>query len=117
MIKDDFEFLYIIGKGGFGNVWKVKDKATGKYFALKQMEKAKIIDQNSERNILQERLFLAKMNSPFLVNMLCSFQDKDNLYLVLQLFTGGDLRYHLTYYNYSFTETQIKFLLSGFSFP
>ena len=113
MIKDDFEFLYIIGKGGFGNVWKVKDKATGKYFALKQMEKAKIIDQNSERNILQERLFLAKMNSPFLVNMLCSFQDKDNLYLVLQLFTGGDLRYHLTYYNYSFTETQIKFLLSN----
>ena len=113
MTKDDFEFLYIIGKGGFGNVWKVKNKETGKYYALKQMEKAKIIDQNSERNILQERLFLSKMNDPFLVNMLCSFQDKDHLYLVLQLFTGGDLRYHLTNYIYSFTETQLKFLLSN----
>ena len=105
--------MYIIGKGGFGNVWKVKHISTGNYFALKQMIKTKIIDQNSERNILQERLFLSKMNSPFLVNMLCSFQDKDYLYLVLQLFTGGDLRYHLTNYIYSFTETQLKFLLSN----
>ena len=110
---NDFELLYIIGRGGFGSVWKVKSKAIGKYFALKQMSKSKIIDQNSERNTLQERFFLSKMNSPFLVNMLCSFQDKDNLYLVLQLFTGGDLRYHLTNYIYSFTETQLKFLLSN----
>ena len=77
------------------------------------MIKTKIIDQNSERNILQERLFLSKMNNPFLVNMLCSFQDKDYLYLVLQLFTGGDLRYHLTNYIYPFTETQLKFLFSN----
>ena len=77
------------------------------------MAKTRIIDQNSERNILQERLFLSKMNNPFLVNMLCSFQDRDNLYLVLQLLTGGDLRYHLTNYIYSFTETQLKFLLSN----
>ena len=77
------------------------------------MNKVKIIDENSERNILQERLFLSKMYNPFIVNMLCSFQDKDNIYLVLQLFTGGDLRYHLTNYIYSFTETQLKFLFSN----
>ena len=31
----------------------------------------------------------------FLVNMVCAFQDRDNLYLVIDLMTGGDLRYHL----------------------
>ena len=113
MTIKNFEFLYIIGRGGFGNVWKVKSKETNKFFALKQMAKAKIIDQNSERSILKERLFLAKMNNPFVVNMLCSFQDRDYIYLVLQLLTGGDLRYHLTNYIYSFTETQLKFLLSN----
>ena len=77
------------------------------------MLKAKIIDLNSERSILKERLFLSKMNDPFIVNMLCSFQDKNHIYLVLQLLTGGDLRYHLTNYNYAFTETQLKFLLSN----
>ena len=91
----------------------MKNKDTGKHYALKQMYKAKIIDQNSEINILQERLFLSKMNCPFLVNLLCAFQDKDNLYMVFPLFTGGDLRYHLSSYDYDFTETQLKFLLSN----
>lgn len=30
-----FEYLYIIGKGGFGKVWKVKDKKTKKLYAMK----------------------------------------------------------------------------------
>ena len=77
------------------------------------MNKSKIIDQNSERNMLQERFFLSKMNNPFIVNMICSFQDKDNIYLVLQLLTGGDLRYHLSNYTEPFTEKQIKFLFSN----
>ena len=77
------------------------------------MNKSKIIDQNSERNMLQERFFLSKMKNPFIVNMLCSFQDKENIYLVLQLLTGGDLRYHLSNYKNPFTEKQIKFLFSN----
>ena len=110
---NDFEFLYIIGKGGFGSVWKVKSKDTGLYLAIKKMSKAKIIDESSVKSIIQEKFFLSKMNNPFIVNMLCSFQDKDNIYLVLQLIKGGDLRYHLTNYLYSFTETQLKFLFTN----
>lgn len=77
------------------------------------MMKAKIIAEASETNILRERIFLAKMHSPFIVNMLCSFQNKYNLFLVMELLTGGDLRYHLLNYNFFFTETQLKFLLSN----
>ena len=28
--------------------------------------------------------------------MIYSFQDRENLYLVMDLLTGGDLRYHLS---------------------
>ena len=31
----------------------------------------------------------------FLVNMLYAFQDRENLYLVMDLMKGGDLRYHI----------------------
>lgn len=31
----------------------------------------------------------------FIVNMLGAFQDRDNLYLVMDFLNGGDLRYHL----------------------
>jgi len=31
----------------------------------------------------------------FLINMFYAFQDYENLYLVTDLVTGGDLRYHL----------------------
>ena len=95
------------------NVWKVKHKETGEYLALKQINKLKIIDNKSEKIIFREKTILSKINNRFLVNMFCSFQDKDYLYIILQLFSGGDLRYHLINYNYSFTETQIKFLFSN----
>lgn len=28
--------------------------------------------------------------------MICAFQDRENLYLVMDLLTGGDLRYHIS---------------------
>lgn len=31
----------------------------------------------------------------FLVNMVSAFQDRDNLFLVMDLLGGGDLRFHI----------------------
>lgn len=39
--KKNFDFLYVIGKGGFSKVWKVLHKKSKLYFALKEMSKAK----------------------------------------------------------------------------
>mgnify|MGYP000940819307 FL=1 len=45
------------------------------------------------------------------MNILSAFQDRENLYLLLELMTGGDLRYHLIR-NFIFTEEQTsKFLI------
>ena len=42
---------------------------------------------------------------------MCSFQDTENLYLVLDLLEGGDLRFHIIQQRY-FTETQSKFFIA-----
>ena len=75
------------------------------------MSKVKIIDKRSEKSILGERDLLSKLKHPFIVNMLCAFQDYENLYLILDLLTGGDLRYH---YNspHIFSENEIRFFIS-----
>lgn len=39
----NFEFIEVLGKGGFGKVWKVKRRKNKSYFALKVMSKAKYL--------------------------------------------------------------------------
>ena len=109
--KNMFEFLYVIGRGGFGKVWKVVYKKTHYPFALKEMSKVKIIDRKSEKNILNERNVLAKLKHPFIINMKCAFQDKDYLYLLMDFLPGGDLRYHFCKHK-RFNETQTKFFIA-----
>jgi len=46
--RNFFDFLYIIGRGGFGKVWKVRLKKTDEHFALKEMFKVKVIDRRSD---------------------------------------------------------------------
>ena len=109
--RNMFDFIFIIGKGGFGKVWRVKEKKTKELYALKEMSKTKIIDKKSEKSINGEREFLSYLHHPFIVNMHYAFQDHDNLYLVMDLLTGGDLRYHCSRYR-SFSEEQTRFFLA-----
>ena len=74
------------------------------------MSKVKIIDKNCEKSIKREREILSKLNHPFIVNMYCAFQDYENLYLVMDLLTGGDLRYHFCRVR-RFTEEETKFFI------
>ena len=74
------------------------------------MSKAKIVDKKSIESILGEKKILSELHHPFIVNMIYSFQDFDYLYLVMELLSGGNLRYHLTLRK-RFNETQIKFLI------
>ena len=93
--KSHFSFHYVIGKGGFGKVWKVERKKTKTIFAMKEMSKARIIAKRSVNSVMNERKLLNTLRHPFLVNMHNAFQDRENLFLVMDLLSGGDLRYHL----------------------
>jgi serine/threonine protein kinase len=107
--RNAFDFVTPIGRGGFGKVWKVHHKKYKNAYALKEMSKAKVIDKRSERSIKAERDLLSQLRHPFIVNMHYAFQDTNTLYLVMDLLTGGDMRYHLSKMNHkkmTFTEDQ-----------
>lgn len=50
--KTMFEFKKVIGKGGFGRVWKVVEKKNWQTYAMKVMDKAKIITKKSVHSVL-----------------------------------------------------------------
>lgn len=108
--RQSFTYINVIGRGGFGKVWKVIHKKSQKIYAMKEMLKCKVIDKHSDQSIKNERSLLCKMFHPFIINMHYSFQDKDYLYIVLDYLSGGDLRYHFCYNDY-FSEEQSKFFL------
>ena len=111
--KSLFEFIDIIGRGGFGKVWKVKNRKYKIYFAMKEMSKKAILDKKSIKGILYERELLSKMNHPFLVNMHFSFQDNNYIYIVMDLLTGGDLRYYITTKKRRFNEEETRFIIAN----
>ena len=109
--KSSFKFLNIIGRGGFGKVWKVYSKKYKAIYAMKAMSKTKIIDKRSEKSVKAERDLLERMNHPFIINMHFSFQDNEHLYIAMDLLTGGDLRYQLCIKK-KFSEQETKFFLA-----
>ena len=76
------------------------------------MSKLKIIDRRSEESIMSERNLLSTLNHSFIVNMYFCFQDFYNLYLVMDLLTGGDLRYHIAHKK-TFSEQETKFFITN----
>lgn len=67
--KNDFQFEYVIGRGGFGKVWKVKHKKSMDPYALKEMLKARVIAKRSVHSVMNEKKFLSQLYHPQLVNM------------------------------------------------
>lgn len=53
--KSMFNFIRIIGKGGFGRVWKITDKKTKETYALKVIDKARVISKKSVQSVMNER--------------------------------------------------------------
>jgi len=54
-----------------------------------------VISKRSVHSVMNERELLASIRHPFMINMTFAFQDRENLFLVMDLMNGGDLRYHI----------------------
>jgi serine/threonine protein kinase len=97
MTAEDFEPLMCLGKGSYGTVLLVRQRATGRLFAQKQFKKASItVHKKLIEQTKTERSILESVNRhPFIVNLYYAFQDHEKLYLILEYAQGGELFHHL----------------------
>lgn len=64
MSKNNFQFHYAIGRGGFGKVWKVEKKKDKEIFAMKEMSKARVMAKKSVQSVMNELKLLTHIRSP-----------------------------------------------------
>lgn len=89
--NENFLPLKKLGSGSFGDVYLVRDKNSGKLYAMKTLSKRKILGQNLVRYAKTERDVLSYTKHPFIVNLNYAFQTKTKLFLILDFCPGGDL--------------------------
>ncbi|CAI5736552.1 unnamed protein product [Peronospora destructor] len=97
---DEFVQGKPLGEGNFSRIIEVKHKATGEQFALKVIEKRRIKrlrlrHQNIYNEINMEKDVLNRLRHPNIIRLYQTFQDKTNLYFLLELLNGGELLSHL----------------------
>jgi serine/threonine protein kinase len=98
----------VLGKGAFGKVIAVTKKDTRKNYACKLLDKVQVIEKNSFKSVLLERELLSTLECPFIVNLRLAYQTETDLCMVVDLMSGGDLRFHLSKEHF-FEEERAKF--------
>lgn len=62
-----------------------------RHYAIKVLNKSKVVQQKQVEHTNSERSVLATVRHPFIVNLWGTFQDINNLFMVMDFVPGGEL--------------------------
>jgi hypothetical protein len=86
-----FEVISLLGQGGFGKVWKVRDTVNDQIVALKVMRKHLVVEREMILHTNVELQMLRDLSHPFIVRLFHSEQSEERLYLAMEHLEGGSL--------------------------
>ncbi|KAE9601541.1 putative protein kinase CAMK-CAMKL-CHK1 family [Lupinus albus] len=90
-----YELGRTLGEGNFGKVKFARNSDSGQPFAIKILEKNKIINLNSTDQIKREITTLKLLKHPNVVRLHEVLASKTKIYMVLEYVTGGELFYKI----------------------
>ncbi|XP_069038125.1 citron rho-interacting kinase isoform X3 [Lepisosteus oculatus] len=108
----DFEVRGVVGRGRSAEVQVVGERTTGDVYAMKVMSKSRLRALEDVALYEEERAILARNHSPWVPELQHAFQDRDNLYLVMEYLPGGDLLALMNRYEDQFDEATAQFFLA-----
>jgi len=94
ILSDRYTILKKIGEGGFGAVYKARQKSTGQIVAIKRLvvQEAKIPDlaEEQERRFMREMELIGKLKNAYIVGLLDAGYS-DGPWMVLEFIEGREL--------------------------
>lgn len=88
-IECNYDVLEIIGKGGYGEVKKVKHKQLDVIRALKIIKKSRYRSAAECKMIKNEISIMKVVDHPNIVKLFEFFEDEENFYIITELCSGG----------------------------
>jgi hypothetical protein len=96
--KDSFQYLKVIGCGGYSNVVLGRKKDSGRLYAIKIIKKDKVYCKTNKNIYLNEAGIMKKLSGlPFLTNLHYTFQTENELYFAMDPCIGGTLFRFMTH--------------------
>ena len=89
--EEDFQEIKLISNGAYGAVYLVRLKMSGERFAMKKIKKHNIILRNQLQQVFTERDIMTFSDNPFVVALVCTFETKKHLCMVMEYVEGGDV--------------------------
>jgi len=87
----DYEVINLIGRGAFACVYRAKCKRSGRYVAIKMIDKRSMKKSGMVARVRSEVEIQAQLKHPSILELHHCFEDSDHVYLVLELCIKGEL--------------------------
>jgi len=91
--SSNYESPEIIGKGGYGEIIKVKRKTDGKYVAIKKIPKTQRLEKIGL--LPKEYVIMYSLNHPNIAKVYDIEEDDNDFYIIMELYEGGNLNNYL----------------------
>lgn len=110
-IREFYDFGEELGSGKFGKVKLGFNKKTKKKVAIKSISKANL--KGTEVEMVKTEIEIMKFcRHKNIVRLVDNYEDMDNIYIVLEYLSGGNLNFFLSQQQTLLTEERIKNLIN-----
>lgn len=89
--RGDFVNLNILGEGSMGLVRKVMHRTSGEVYALKAVDKKRVLDHKLQDQLVAEVNTQMTLSHPNLLRCFDCFLEENTVYIVLEVASNGDL--------------------------
>ncbi|CAN1315172.1 Calcium-dependent protein kinase 29 [Linum perenne] len=91
-VSSIYDLAKELGRGQFGITYLCTEKSTGRSYACKSISRKKLVTKKDIDDVRREILILQHLTGqPNIVEFKGAYEDKDNLHLVMEVCSGGEL--------------------------